>query len=95
MNRRRQARSSQRPNSESEEDNINHTQRAGHGAMMVDEPEPSPIAKARLMPHLAGDGNVSLSAYNETTLTEETIIGGFDSQSGNLRWPPPAPPNVS
>ena len=47
------------------------------------------------MPHLAGDGNVSLSAYNDTTLTEETIIGGFDSQSGNLRWPPPAPPNLS
>ena len=71
VNLRRRARSSRRPNSEGEDDNINHTQRARPSAMMVDEQEPSPIARARLMPHLAGDGNVSLSAYNDTTLTEE------------------------
>ena len=46
VNLRRRARSSQRPNSESEEDNINHTQRARPSEMMVDEPEPSPIARA-------------------------------------------------
>ena len=70
VNLKRRARSSQRPNSESEEDNINHTQRVRQSAMMVDEQEPSPIARARIMPHLAGDGNVIKKQDQECIITK-------------------------
>ena len=67
--------------------------------MLVDEDEPSPIASRTALSHLAADSslmNDTLRAYNETTIIgEDTIIGGFDTQGGRLKWPPPAPPNTS
>ena len=67
--------------------------------MLVDEEEPSPIASRTALSHLAADSslmNDTLRAYNETTIIgEDTIIGGFDTQGGRLKWPPPAPPNTS
>ena len=67
--------------------------------MIVEEHEPSPIARDNAMSHLVADPNLSMndtfSAFNNTTVIgEETIVGGFNTQGGRLKWPPPAAPRV-
>ena len=98
---RRRIRNNQRPNGANSDGEDNQRDMQNATVMHIDEQEPSPIARDSQLSHLAhiddtnNHQNDTLSAYNNTTITsDETVIGGFDSQKGRLRWPPPAAPNL-